>query len=49
MMHTVMRQVLEGSSGGINTASIPADRAQANQKVDQIPKLIMAPQRDTAA
>ena len=34
--------VLDGSSRGLSTASMPADRAQANQGVGKVPKLIPA-------
>ena len=35
-------QVLDGSGRGLNTASMPADRAQANQGVGKVPKSIPA-------
>ena len=37
-----MGQVLDGSSTGIDTASMPADRAQANHGVGKVHKLILA-------
>ena len=48
-MQTGMGQVLDGPSRGLNTASMPADRAQANQGVGKVPKSIPASLRDTAA
>ena len=39
-MQTGTGQVLDGSSRGLNTASMPADRAQANQGVGKVPKPI---------
>ena len=44
-----MGQVLDGSSRGLNTASMPADRAEANQRAGKIPNLIPAYLRDTPA
>ena len=44
-MHTGPGQVLDGSSRGFNTANMPADRAQANQR--KVPKSIPASLRDT--
>ena len=41
--------VLDGSSRGLNTASMPADRAQANQGVGKVPKPIPASPWDTPA
>ena len=43
---SVDRKVLDGLSRGLNTASMPADRAQANQVVGKVPKPIL---RDTPA
>ena len=37
-MQTGTGQVLDGSSRGLNTASMPADRAQVNQGVGKVPK-----------
>jgi len=36
-MQTGMGQVLDGSNRGLNTASMPADRTQANQGVERYP------------
>ena len=44
-----MEQVLDGSSKGFSSAKIPADRAQANQGVGKVPKLIPASLWDTLA
>ena len=46
---SVDRKVLDGSSRGLNTASMPADRAQVNQGVGKVPKPIPASLRDTLA
>ena len=46
-MQTVTGQVLDGSGRGLNTAGMPADRAQANQGVGKVPKPIPASLRDT--
>ena len=43
------RKVLDGSSRGLNTASMPADRAQVNQGVGKVPKPIPASLRGTPA
>ena len=48
-MQTGTRQVLDGSSRGLSTVSMPADRAQANQGVGKLPKPIPASLRDTTA
>ena len=48
-MQTGTGQVLEGSSIGLNSASMPADRAQANQGVGKVSKLILASLWDTPA
>ena len=48
-MQTGRGQVLDGSSRGLNTASMPAYRAQANQWVGKVPKLIPASPRNTPA
>ena len=42
-------QVLDGSSRGLSTASMPADRAQANQRMGKVPKPIPASQWDATA
>ena len=47
--HSSEVEVLDGSSRGLSTASLPADRAQANQGVGKVPKLIPASLRDTSA
>ena len=39
-MQTGMGQVLNGSGGGLSTASMPADRTQANQEVGNVTKPI---------
>ena len=44
-----MVEVLDGSSKGLSTASMPADRAQANQGVGKVPKPIPASLRDISA
>ena len=41
-MRTGTGQVLYGSSWGLDTASMPANRAQATQGVGKVPKLILA-------
>ena len=41
-MQTGRGQALDGSSRGLNTASMPADRAEANQGVGKVPKPIPA-------
>ena len=46
-MHTGTGKVLVGSSRGLNTASMPADRVQANQGVGKVPKPIPASLWDT--
>ena len=48
-MQTGMEQVLGGSSKGFSSAKIPAGRAQANQGVVKVPKLIPASLWDTLA
>ena len=48
-MQAGLGQVLDGSSRGLNTASMPADRVQANQAVEKVPKLIPALLWDTPA
>ena len=48
-MLTGTGQVLGGSHRGLNTESMPADRAQANQGVVKLPKPIPASLRDTPA
>ena len=40
---------MEGSNRGLHAASMPADRAQANQGVGKVPKPIPASLRDTPA
>ena len=44
-----MVEVLDGSSRGLSTARMPADRAQANQRVGKVPKPIPASLRDISA
>ena len=46
---SVDRKVLDGLSRGLNTASMPADRAQVNQGVGKVPKPIPASLRNTPA
>ena len=46
-MQTGTGQVLDGASRGHNTASMPADKAQANQGVGKVPKPIPAFLQDT--
>ena len=41
-MQTGRGQALDGSSRGLSTASMPADRAEANQGVGKVPKPIPA-------
>ena len=41
-MRVIQGTVLDGSSRRLNTASMPADRAQANQGVGKVPKPIPA-------
>ena len=41
-MQTGTGQVLDESSRGLNIASMPADRAQANQEVGKVPRPISA-------
>ena len=48
-MQTGTGQVLKGSSRGLNTASMAADTAQANQRVGKVPKQIPASPRNTSA
>ena len=48
-MQTGTGQVLKGSSRGLNTASMAADTAQANQRVEKVPKPIPASLRNTSA
>ena len=48
-MQTGMGQGLDGSSRGLDIASMPADRAQANQGVGKVPKPISASLRNTPA
>ena len=46
-MQTGPEQVLDGSSRGFSTANMPADRAQANQGLGEVPRPIPASHRDT--
>ena len=48
-MQTGTGQFLDGSHKGLNIASMPADRAQANQGVGKVHKPIPASLRDTSA
>ena len=48
-MQTGIAQVLDGSSRGLNTASMPADTAQANQGAGKVPKPILASLWNTPA
>ena len=48
-MQNGTRQVLDGSSRGLNTASMPADRGQAIQGVETVPKPILVSLQDTPA
>ena len=48
-MRVILGTVLDGSSRGLNTASMSADRAQANQGVGKVPKPIPASVRDIPA
>ena len=48
-MQTGIAQALDGSSRGLNTASMPADTAQANQGAGKVPKPILASLWNTPA
>ena len=48
-MQIGMGQVLDGASRGLNTASMPADRGQAIQGVETVPKPILVSLQDTPA
>jgi len=47
--HSTKLQDTNGSSRGLNTASMPADRAQANHEVGKVPKPISESLRDAPA
>ena len=46
-MRFMTGQILDESSRGLNTASMPADKPQSNQGVGKVPKPIPASQPDT--